>query len=74
MIDVDVSGGNACDTNPVRPGKLWLFNLEVEKTRNGDGIEKPGSEAANERETIFFSSIHTPRKFRNARNKGLAIT
>lgn len=39
---------NACDTDPVGPGKLWFFNLEVEKSRHSDGVEKPGSEAENE--------------------------
>lgn len=33
------------DTDLVWPGELWLLNLEVEKSRQGDGIEKPGSEA-----------------------------
>lgn len=41
-------GVNACDTDPVRPGKLWFFNLEVEKSRHSDGVEKPGSEAEHE--------------------------
>lgn len=41
-------GVNASDTDPVRPGKLWLFNLEVKKSRQSDAVEKPGSEAENE--------------------------
>ena len=36
-----------CDTDPVWPGELWLLNLEVEKPRKSDGIEKPGCEADN---------------------------
>ena len=35
---------NVCDTDPVWPGKLWLLYLEVDKSRQGDAIEKPGSE------------------------------
>lgn len=40
-----VLGVNACETDPVRPGKLWLFNLEVEESRHSHGIEEPGNEA-----------------------------
>lgn len=36
-----------CNTDPVRPWQLWLLNLEIEKSRQGDGIEKPGSETDN---------------------------
>lgn len=39
-----------CDTDLVWPGELWLLNLEVEKSRQGDGIEKPGSETDNSNE------------------------
>lgn len=52
--DIDVSGGNVFDTDPVRPGKLWLFNLEVEKSRHSDAVEKPGSEAGMKCRPIFY--------------------
>lgn len=39
-----------CGTDPVGPGELRLLNLEVEKSRQGDGIEKPGSETDNHNE------------------------
>lgn len=38
------------ETNPVRPRKLWLLNLEVDKSRQSDGIEKPGSETGKNNE------------------------
>lgn len=37
------------DTDLVRPVELWLLYLEVKKSTQGDGIEKPGSETAMKR-------------------------
>ena len=35
---------NVCDTDPVWSRKLWLLYLEIDESRQGDAIEKPGSE------------------------------
>lgn len=39
------------DTDPVRPGKLRFFNLEVKKAIYSDGVEEPGGEAEKEMKT-----------------------
>lgn len=43
---------NVCDTDPVRPGEFWLFDLEIDESRQGDGIEKPGSETDNSNKDV----------------------
>lgn len=32
------------DADLVWPWELWLLNLEVDKSREGDAVENPGSE------------------------------
>lgn len=47
-----------CETNPVRPGELRLLDLEIEKSRQGDGIEKPGSETDNSNEEEYQTNTN----------------
>lgn len=54
-----------CDTDAVWPGERRLLNLEVEKSRQGDGIEKPGSETDNSNKEECQTNInrlHTSNK------------
>lgn len=39
-----------CETDLVRPVEVRLLNLEIEKSRQGDGIEEPGRETDNSNE------------------------
>lgn len=59
----DVSGCNVLfKTDPVRPGKLWLFNLEVEESRHSDAIEEPGCEAGMKCRPIFYKHTQKDRQ------------
>lgn len=58
--------GKMCDTDLVWPWELWLLNLEIKESRQGDGVEKPGSETENSNE----EECQTNTQNRHTKKKG----
>lgn len=57
-----------CDTDPVRPWQLWLLDLEIYESRQGDAIEDPGSETDKSNEEECQTNTQTLLS-KNIRNK-----